>query len=143
MENGMSIKGGLSYYHVNYLVEVSVEDSVDINGYVAWRFLIKFERPDGFRTRFDVTFVDFDEDQKRYQKGNAQVSNDLFTRHIVRIGNFWSALGLSIIAVSIGAATIVFYFKYGLWGKMLLGAEDDFLDFKSVILGTLKDLDQI
>jgi beta-glucosidase len=68
--------------HVNYLVEVSAEDSVDINGSVAWRFLIKFERPDGYRTRFDVTFVDFDEDQKRYQKGNAQVSNDLFTRHI-------------------------------------------------------------
>jgi hypothetical protein len=68
----------------------------------------------------------------------SKLMNGTITIQVVRIGNFWSALGLSIIAVSIGAATIVFYFKYGLWGKMLLGAEDDFLDFKSVILGTLK-----
>ncbi|KAF5000345.1 hypothetical protein FGRMN_1813 [Fusarium graminum] len=38
----------------------------------------------------------------------------------------------------IGAAVVVVYFKYGLWGKFKLHAESDFLEFKSVILGSFK-----
>lgn len=67
-----------------------------------------------------------------------KLMNCTMTIQVVRIGNFWSALGLSIIAFGIGAATIVVYFKYGLWGQTSGNEEGDFLDFKSVILGALK-----
>lgn len=67
-----------------------------------------------------------------------KLMNGTMTIQVVRIGNFWSALGLSIIAFVIGAATMVVYFKHRLWGKILGNEEGDFLDFKSVILGTLK-----
>ncbi|KAH7471173.1 hypothetical protein FOMA001_g13645 [Fusarium oxysporum f. sp. matthiolae] len=69
-----------------------------------------------------------------------KLMNGTMTIQVVRIGNFWSALGLLIIAVGISAATVILYFKYGLWGKIKLDAESDFLEFKSVILGAFKGL---
>ncbi|KAG5661907.1 hypothetical protein KAF25_004146 [Fusarium avenaceum] len=69
---------------------------------------------------------------------NTKLMNGTMTIQVVHIGNFWSALGLLIIAFVIGAATIVVYFKHGLWGQISGNEEGDFLDFKSVILGAFK-----
>ncbi|KAG4259351.1 glycosyl hydrolase family 1 [Fusarium proliferatum] len=98
MENGTSIKGEndlpvdkivedtfrCDFYrsHIESVVRASVEDGVDIKGYLAWSLLDNFEWAEGYRTRFGVTFVDFANDQKRYPKKSAQVLGELFTYYI-------------------------------------------------------------
>ncbi|KAM0080966.1 hypothetical protein ACKRZS_006866 [Fusarium odoratissimum] len=98
MENGTSIKGEndlpvdeivedtfrCDFYrsHIESVVRASVEDGVDIKGYMAWSLLDNFEWAEGHRTRFGVTFVDFANNQKRYPKKSAQVLGELFARHI-------------------------------------------------------------
>ena len=41
-----------------------------------------FEWPEGYETRFGVTYVDYEDDQKRYPKKSAMVVRELFERYI-------------------------------------------------------------
>ncbi|KAG6835811.1 Beta-glucosidase 1B [Arthromyces matolae] len=47
------------------------EDGVDIRSYFPWSFLDNFEWAEGYRTRFGVTYVDY-ETQTRYPKDSAK-----------------------------------------------------------------------
>ncbi|TFK65539.1 glycoside hydrolase family 1 protein [Pluteus cervinus] len=47
------------------------EDGVDVRAYFPWSFLDNFEWADGYKTRFGVTYVDY-ETQKRYPKDSGK-----------------------------------------------------------------------
>ncbi|KAF7544732.1 hypothetical protein G7Z17_g9715 [Cylindrodendrum hubeiense] len=93
-ENGTSIKGEndmskeeilkddfrLQYYddYVKAMAQASTFDGVDVHGYFAWSLLDNFEWAEGYETRFGVTFVDYENGQKRYPKKSAQSLAPLF-----------------------------------------------------------------
>jgi beta-glucosidase len=93
-ENGTSIKGEndmprekilqddfrVKYYddYVRAMADASRLDGVDVHGYFAWSLLDNFEWAEGYETRFGVTYVDYENDQKRYPKKSAQHLKPLF-----------------------------------------------------------------
>jgi beta-glucosidase len=93
-ENGTSIKGEndmprekileddfrAQYYddYVKAMADASRLDGVDVHGYFAWSLLDNFEWAEGYETRFGVTYVDYEHDQKRYPKKSAQHLAPLF-----------------------------------------------------------------
>ncbi|CAI0385866.1 unnamed protein product [Linum tenue] len=58
------------YLHLKYLLE-SVKAGVDVRGYSLWSFLDNFEWELGYTVRFGITFVDFQDNLKRYPKRSA------------------------------------------------------------------------
>ncbi|EJD01909.1 glycoside hydrolase family 1 protein [Fomitiporia mediterranea MF3/22] len=52
------------------------EDGVDVRGYFPWSFLDNFEWADGYVTRFGVTYVNY-ETQERYPKASAKFLVDV------------------------------------------------------------------
>lgn len=59
--------------HIEAVVQAHAELGVKVMGYVAWSLLDNFEWADGYRTRFGVTYVDFENAQKRHPKKSAMV----------------------------------------------------------------------
>lgn len=57
------------------------EDGVDIRAYFPWSLLDNFEWADGYLTRFGVTYVDY-ETQERYPKESAKFLVKWFDEHI-------------------------------------------------------------
>ncbi|KAH8112866.1 glycoside hydrolase family 1 protein [Phellopilus nigrolimitatus] len=78
-ENTMSIGQALQdddrveYFQGNCeaLLAAVHEDGVDIRAYFPWSFLDNFEWADGYQTRFGVTYVDYDT-QERFPKASAK-----------------------------------------------------------------------
>ncbi|PFH60610.1 hypothetical protein XA68_10666 [Ophiocordyceps unilateralis] len=64
--------------YVHAMVQAVTIDGVDVRGYFAWSLLDNFEWADGYRTRFGVCFVDYDDGQKRYPKKSARSLKPLF-----------------------------------------------------------------
>ncbi|KAH7239733.1 hypothetical protein FSOLCH5_014320 [Fusarium solani] len=97
-ENGTSIKGegdlGIQealndqfrcdFYadHLEQLVQARNQDGVNVMMFMAWSFLDNFEWCDGYKVRFGVTYVDFQNDQKRYPKKSARLLKELFAQYI-------------------------------------------------------------
>ena len=97
-ENGTSIKGEsdlplaqileddfrVKYFddYVTALAKASSEDGVNVMGYFGWSLMDNFEWAEGYRTRFGVTYVDYDNGQKRYPKKSAKAMKPLFDRLI-------------------------------------------------------------
>ncbi|KUI65446.1 Beta-glucosidase 1B [Cytospora mali] len=94
-ENGTSLKGEndmnleqiveddfrVEYFdgYVKAMALASKEDGVNVKGYLAWSLMDNFEWAEGYETRFGVTFVDYENDQKRYPKKSAKGLESLFT----------------------------------------------------------------
>ncbi|GJJ14656.1 Beta-glucosidase 1B [Clathrus columnatus] len=62
------------------LLEAINEDGVDIRSYFGWSFLDNFEWADGYGTRFGVTYVDY-ETQERLPKASVKFLTSWFTEH--------------------------------------------------------------
>ncbi|TLS29684.1 hypothetical protein PpBr36_00472 [Pyricularia pennisetigena] len=93
-ENGTSVKGEndmpleqileddfrVQYYndYVKALAKAYTEDGVNVRGYSAWSLMDNFEWAEGYETRFGVTFVDYENGQKRYPKKSAKAMKPLF-----------------------------------------------------------------
>ncbi len=93
-ENGTSIKGEndmplqqllqddfrATYFdgYVRAMAQASQEDGVNVHGYMAWSLLDNFEWAEGYETRFGVTYVAYDDGQKRHPKKSAKSLKPLF-----------------------------------------------------------------
>ncbi|GKT88078.1 beta-glucosidase A [Colletotrichum tofieldiae] len=93
-ENGTSLKGEndmpleqileddfrVEYFdgYVKAMADASEKDGVNVKGYLAWSLMDNFEWAEGYETRFGVTFVDYENDQKRYPKKSAKSLKPLF-----------------------------------------------------------------
>lgn len=63
------------------LLAAITEDGVDIRSYFAWSLLDNFEWADGYSTRFGVTYVDY-ETQERYPKESGKFVSKWFKEHL-------------------------------------------------------------
>lgn len=93
-ENGTSIKGEsdlsqdkilednfrVQYYddYIRAMASASRLDGVNVRGYFAWSLMDNFEWAEGYETRFGVTYVDYENGQKRYAKKSAKHLKSLF-----------------------------------------------------------------
>ncbi|KXJ94399.1 family 1 glycosyl hydrolase [Microdochium bolleyi] len=93
-ENGTSIKGEndltreeileddfrVKYFddYVRALAKAVEEDGCDVRGYMGWSLMDNFEWAEGYETRFGCTYVDYDDNQKRYPKKSAYAMKPLF-----------------------------------------------------------------
>ncbi|PTB81188.1 glycoside hydrolase family 1 protein [Trichoderma longibrachiatum ATCC 18648] len=93
-ENGTSIKGEsdlpkekileddfrVKYYdeYIRAMVTAVELDGVNVRGYFAWSLMDNFEWADGYVTRFGVTYVDYENGQKRFPKKSAKSLKPLF-----------------------------------------------------------------
>ncbi|KAI3612815.1 glycoside hydrolase family 1 protein [Moniliophthora roreri] len=62
------------------LLNAVVEDGVDVRAYFPWSLLDNFEWADGYVTRFGLTYVDYDT-QERYPKDSAKFLVNWFKEH--------------------------------------------------------------
>lgn len=98
LENGTSLKGEdellleqilqdefrYDFYrdHIGAVVRARNENGINILGYTAWSLMDNFEWSDGFRVRFGATYVDYQNDVKRYPKQTAILIAGLFRKYI-------------------------------------------------------------
>lgn len=68
--------------HIEAVVQARCEDGVNVMAFLAWSLLDNFEWNDGYRVRFGVTHVDFENDYKRYPKDSARLIGDLIRGHV-------------------------------------------------------------
>ncbi|KAG7137617.1 Beta-glucosidase 1B like protein [Verticillium longisporum] len=64
--------------YVKAMAKAVSEDGCKVQGYMAWSLLDNFEWAEGYVTRFGVTYVDYENDQKRYPKKSAKSLKALF-----------------------------------------------------------------
>ncbi|KAI1330366.1 family 1 glycosyl hydrolase [Xylariaceae sp. FL0255] len=97
-ENGTSIKGEndlpvekilddqfrVDYFrsYIHAMAAAVAEDGCDVRGYMAWSLMDNFEWAEGYETRFGVTFVDYENGQKRTPKKSAQEMAGIFAEVI-------------------------------------------------------------
>lgn len=93
-ENGTSIKGEndlppeqilddqfrVDYFrgYVHAMAAAVAEDGCDVRGYMAWSLMDNFEWAEGYETRFGVTYVDYENGQKRTPKKSAREMHKIF-----------------------------------------------------------------
>ena len=85
-ENGCDVPGEsqmpveralIDTFRVNYLhdylgnVSLAIQDGADVRGYFVWSLLDNFEWADGYSKRFGITYVDYDENERRREKMSA------------------------------------------------------------------------
>jgi len=88
-EDAMSVEDALrdeprvQYYRgvTQSLLSAIIEDGVDVRAYFAWSLLDNFEWADGYITRFGVTYVDYDT-QERYPKDSGKFVAKWFKEHV-------------------------------------------------------------
>ncbi|ESQ30203.1 hypothetical protein EUTSA_v10011385mg [Eutrema salsugineum] len=67
------------YYHQKHLLSLSeaiCEDKVNVTGYYAWSLLDNFEWQDGYKSRFGLYYVDFQNNLTRHQKVSGKWYSD-------------------------------------------------------------------
>ncbi|EXJ63725.1 beta-glucosidase [Cladophialophora yegresii CBS 114405] len=100
-ENGTSLKGEndlsmedileddfrCEYFrsYITSMAEAVAEDGCDCRGYMAWSLMDNFEWAEGYETRFGVTYVDYNNDQKRYPKKSAVEMKKIFDQYIGKL----------------------------------------------------------
>ncbi|KAF2737128.1 beta-glucosidase [Polyplosphaeria fusca] len=68
--------------YIGAMADAHTIDGVDVRGYTAWSLMDNFEWAEGYETRFGVTYVDYDGDQKRYPKKSAMEIGAIFDKYI-------------------------------------------------------------
>lgn len=88
LENDTSVKGEdefrCDFYrnHIGAVVRAMNEDGINIVGYMVWGLMDNFEWNGGFRVRFGTTYVDYQNDMKRYPKQSARLIVGLFRKYM-------------------------------------------------------------
>ncbi|GLI73195.1 hypothetical protein PoHVEF18_001408 [Penicillium ochrochloron] len=97
-ENGTSVKGEndlpleqalkddfrVQYFedYIGAMAEAYTYDKVNVRAYMAWSMMDNFEWAEGYETRFGVTFIDYQNNQKRYPKASATAMSNIFAKYI-------------------------------------------------------------
>lgn len=99
-ENGTSVKGEnelpleqllddefrAQYFrgYIAAMADAYALDKVNVRAYMAWSLMDNFEWAEGYRTRFGVTYVDYEHDQKRIPKKSGKVIGEVFEKYIAK-----------------------------------------------------------
>ncbi|PYH45662.1 glycoside hydrolase family 1 protein [Aspergillus saccharolyticus JOP 1030-1] len=97
-ENGTSLKGEndlpveellrdefrVQYFrdYIAAMADAYTLDGVDVRAYMAWSLMDNFEWAEGYETRFGVTYVDYENGQKRIPKESAKQIGKIFEQYI-------------------------------------------------------------
>ncbi|PYI23035.1 glycoside hydrolase [Aspergillus violaceofuscus CBS 115571] len=97
-ENGTSLKGEndlpvdqllrdefrVQYFrdYIAAMADAYTLDGVDVRAYMAWSLMDNFEWAEGYETRFGVTYVDYENGQKRLPKESAKQIGKIFEQYI-------------------------------------------------------------
>ncbi|KAF7160470.1 hypothetical protein CNMCM5623_006069 [Aspergillus felis] len=97
-ENGTSLRGEndlpvdqilndefrVQYFrdYIAAMADAYTLDGVNVRAYMAWSLMDNFEWAEGYETRFGVTFVDYENNQKRIPKKSAKVIREIFDQYI-------------------------------------------------------------
>lgn len=68
--------------YITAMTQARVEDGIAVRGYLSWSMVDNFEWAEGYTTRFGVTYVDYNDGQKRYPKRSVTVVRETFERLI-------------------------------------------------------------
>ncbi|KAJ6156307.1 hypothetical protein N7497_005192 [Penicillium chrysogenum] len=68
--------------YIGAMADAYTHDGVNVRAYMAWSLMDNFEWAEGYETRFGVTFVDYENDQKRIPKKSAKEISQIFDRLI-------------------------------------------------------------
>jgi len=76
----------LNYYkdYIGAIDDAINKDGVDVRGYFAWSLMDNFEWADGYNVRFGMTYVDYEDNQKRYIKESGYWYSDWVKSHTVQ-----------------------------------------------------------
>ncbi|KAL4244934.1 Beta-glucosidase 1B [Abortiporus biennis] len=83
LEEAIHDEPRVTYYRgvTDSLIKAVNEDGVDVRAYFAWSLLDNFEWADGYVTRFGVTYVNY-ETQERFPKDSGKFISQWFTEHV-------------------------------------------------------------
>ncbi|KAJ5091350.1 Beta-glucosidase 1B [Penicillium alfredii] len=64
--------------YIGAMADAYTMDGVNVRAYMAWSLMDNFEWAEGYETRFSVTYVDYENDQKRIPKKSAKAIGQIF-----------------------------------------------------------------
>ncbi|KAJ5579561.1 uncharacterized protein N7459_005546 [Penicillium hispanicum] len=68
--------------YISAMADAYTLDGVNVRAYMAWSLMDNFEWAEGYETRFGVTYIDYEHDQKRIPKKSAKSIARIFDRLI-------------------------------------------------------------
>ncbi|KAJ5624916.1 hypothetical protein N7510_001225 [Penicillium lagena] len=68
--------------YIGAMADAYTLDGVNVRAYMAWSLMDNFEWAEGYETRFGVTYIDYEKDQKRVPKKSAKAIGQIFDRLI-------------------------------------------------------------
>ncbi|KAJ5608798.1 hypothetical protein N7528_009365 [Penicillium herquei] len=71
--------------YIGAMADAYTIDRVNVRAYLAWSLMDNFEWAEGYETRFGVTYVDYENDQKRIPKKSAKSIKGIFDSYIEKL----------------------------------------------------------
>ena len=71
--------------YIEAMAQAVAQDGVNVFGALCWSLMDNYEWSEGYLTRFGVTFVDYENDQRRYPKKSAGEIKGMFEKYMGKL----------------------------------------------------------